>query len=381
MFLCIFSHQQELSVCFPPSLVNNVFAQPAQLLNCSACSQLAVCPSLSQELLNLPFADQLQHWRLQHWGGFNWKRPLVLNQLWGQYWFAALTTVATFQSLSQKWLKSNFASKSKLQNPILGPQMGKWETPFTRYKAHVLRRLTAKTEPTHVSPTVWYNCQVRGSHEDSWLLRAWDAAINALLPTSQYCRTIVKFTAHFASLPFYSLNMRTPHNHPPSIPLHLARARQKRVGLFQFEEGVNISGNSLYMGTIAFACQYVSLGNLFQSLESQTSRIFCLLQLCSNSWAWLNRPIWGGASNLAPPHILALTRLDSCLFQAEEGINISESSPWGLYMGNPSPPQPPSSLKKSPSTYSAANQYKVYGNLFESNIKPFTFHFPFMEQH
>ena len=249
MFLCIFSHQQELSVCFPPSLVNNVFAQPAQLLNCSACSQLAVCPSLSQELLNLPFADQLQHWRLQHWGGFNWKRPLVLNQLWGQYWFAALTTVATFQSLSQKWLKSNFASKSKLQNPILGPQMGKWETPFTRYKAHVLRRLTAKTEPTHVSPTVWYNCQVRGSHEDSWLLRAWDAAINALLPTSQYCRTIVKFTAHFASLPFYSLNMRTPHNHPPSIPLHLARARQKRVGLFQFEEGVNISGNLLYMGT------------------------------------------------------------------------------------------------------------------------------------
>ena len=284
--------------------------------------------------------------------GFNWKRPFVLNQLWGQYWFAALTTVATFQSLSQKWLKNPTLLQKvncKIQFWVLKWANGK---PLTRYKAHVLRRLTAKTEPTHVSPTVWYNCQVRGSHEDSWLLRAWDAAINALLPTSQYCRTIVKFTAHFASLPFYSLNMRTPHNHPPSIPLHLARARQKRVGLFQFEEGVNISGNSLYMGTIAFACQYVSLGNLFQSLESQTSRIFCLLQLCSNSWAWLNRPIWGGASNLAPPHILALTRLDSCLFQAEEGINISESSPWGLYMGNPSPPQPPSSLKKSPSTHS-----------------------------
>ena len=121
----------------------SLLCSTAQLLNCSACSQLAVCPSLSQELLNLPFADQLQHWRLQHWGGFNWKRPLVLNQLWGQYWFAALTTVATFQSLSQKWLKSNFASKSKLQNPILGPQMGKWETP---YQIQSTRPQTAHSE-------------------------------------------------------------------------------------------------------------------------------------------------------------------------------------------------------------------------------------------
>ena len=84
-------------------------------------------------------------------------------------------------------------------------------------------------------------CDITGDLEEVtnavWV-RAVDAAINALLATQdRYCRTIVKFTAHSLSLPFYSLGMRTPHNLPPTWA-----PDKNGSGCSNLKEGVNISG-------------------------------------------------------------------------------------------------------------------------------------------
>ena len=110
-----------------------------------------------------------------------------------------------------------FASKTNWQKPILGFKVENPNNPKKTLKidtAHSFRRLEAKTT---CPPLCDITAKLEAVTKSVGVLRlrAWDAAINALLATPQYCRTIVKFIAHFASLSFYSSNMRTPHNHPP----------------------------------------------------------------------------------------------------------------------------------------------------------------------
>ena len=143
--------------------------------------------------------------------------------------------MVSFQSLSRTLLNPSLLQKKVAKNLLL--PLKKQVVLITQRKP-ITPPDDFKRNPVGVVPPL---CDITGDLEEvtnAVGVRAVDAAINALLATQdRYCRTIVKFTAHSLSLPFYSLGMRTPHNLPPTWA-----PDKNGPGCSNLKEGVNISG-------------------------------------------------------------------------------------------------------------------------------------------
>ena len=141
-----------------------------------------------------------------------------------------------------------------------------------------------KRNPAGVVPPL---CDITGDLEEVtnavWV-RAVDAAINALLATQdRYCRTIVKFTAHSLSLPFYSLGMRTPHNLPPTWA-----PDKNGSGCSNLKEGVNISGKPCIWAAQPLQLPICISWELVPQPWKSDLCIFCIARICF----YLLRPIF-----------------------------------------------------------------------------------------
>ena len=209
-------------------------------------------------------------------------------------------------------------------------------------------------------------------------MRARDAAINALpatLPISSNNRKI------YCTL-CKSLFLFIEHANTPTQPsLHLVRAR--RVGLFQFEEGVNISGNPLYMGTYPLHLPIciswkVKLAAYFASFNfAPKIGPFCKVEIMAGILSnFLQRPIrhlWWGPCEDCTSQPLALARQDSLLVSSWGGHKYHWEQPLRALYG-----QPPQSKEITLSSLGRCQYTSVLGTYFspKKKLSPHPLSFP-----